>query len=118
MSPLSNTAFDYTALEETVRSQLKTILTTIRRNSRSSTKAIQTIGMALLDAKQHLDHGQLKAWVVSQCGFSMRTAERYMRVAEVFEDKYDFVSHLQPSTIYRLSAKSMSADIVGQVLAR
>src|SRR5215204_394263 len=108
MSPVSSTAFDYTALEETVRSQLKTILTTIRCNSRSSTKAIQTIGMALLDAKQHLEHGQFRAWTLSQCGFSIRTAERYMCAAQFLKDKYDTVSHLQPSTIYRLSAKSMS----------
>ena len=79
---------------------------------------MQSTGLALLDAKQQLDHGQFHGWVLSQCGFSIRTAERYMRAAEFLEDKYDTVSHLQPSTIYRLSAKNMPASVIEQVLAQ
>jgi hypothetical protein len=116
MSPLLKNTFDCTSLNETTSSQLKAILVTIRRNSRATIKSTLAIGMALFDAKRHLDHGQFKAWVHSQCGFSVRTAERYMRAAEILEDKYDTVSHLQLSTIYRLSAKSISQSIVAQIL--
>lgn len=117
MSSSPKRPFDYTTLNETVLTQLKAALATIRRNSRSTVKSTMAIGMALLDAKGHLEHGQFKAWVIAQCGFSIRTAERYMRVAEFLEDKYDTVSHLQLSTIYRLSAKNISASIVAQILA-
>ncbi|WFU16432.1 DUF3102 domain-containing protein [Bradyrhizobium sp. CB3481] len=115
MSSSPKRTFDYTTLNETVLTQLKAALATIRRNSRSTVKSTMAIGMALLDVKRHLEHGQFKAWVIEQCGFSIRTAERYMRVAEFLE--YDTVSHLQLSTIYRLSAKNISASIVAQILA-
>lgn len=118
MSRTRATSFDYTMLNESSAAQLKQILTTIRRNTHSSTRAILSTGMALLEAKRHLQHGQFKEWVCSQCGFCMRTAERYMRAAELLEDKYDTVSHLQPSTLYRLSAKSMPHLILQSVLLR
>ena len=41
-----------------------------------------------------------------------------MRAAEVLEDKFKTWCALQPSTIYRLSAKNMPASVIEQVLAR
>lgn len=117
MSTSPHTTFDYSTLNETASTQVKAALATIRRNSRSTVKAALTIGMALLDAKRILDHGQFKPWVIAQCGFSVRTAERYMRIATLLEDKYDTLSHLQISTIYRLSEKSLPEPILQQILA-
>ena len=110
--------FAYDAFEAPVVVQLKKIANAIGNHTRSGSKSILAVGLALLDAKQPLKHGQFNGWVVSQCGFSIRTAERYMRAAEVLEDKFDTVSHLQPSTIYRLSAKNMPASVIEQVLAQ
>ena len=109
-------AFLYDGLDPTIVKRLKSLETTIQRNGRSTIKAMQSIGLALLDAKAQLNHGQFKGWVVSQCGICIRTAERYMRAAEFLEDKYDTVSHLQPSTIYKLSAKGMPEPVLEQVL--
>jgi hypothetical protein len=41
-----------------------------------------------------------------------------MRTAEFLEDKYDTVSHLQPSTIYRLSAKNIPEQALEGILAQ
>lgn len=109
--------FDYTDIDEPATKRLKSLVEKIRRHSRSSTKIVRDTGLALLDAKRDLKHGKFNAWVLSECGISLRTAERYMRAVEVLEDKSDAVSDLQPSTIYRLSAKNMPASIVAQVLA-
>ena len=114
----SNAEFKYDDLEEPVVIQLKKIACAIGNHTRSGSKKILAIGRALLDAKQPLKHGQFHGWVVSQCGFSIRTAERYMCAALFLKDKYDTVSHLQPSTIYRLSAKTMPPSTAERVLAR
>jgi hypothetical protein len=108
--------FRYDGLDPTIVKLLKGLETTIQRNGRSTINAMQSIGLALLDAKTKLNHGKFKDWVVSQCGICIRTAERYMRAAEFLEDKYDTVSHLQSSTIYRLSAKGISPSVVESVL--
>ena len=109
--------FTYTTLKQPVVEELKCAVDDIRRFTRSGTEPMLAIGMALLKAKRHLDHGQFKGWVTQKCGFSVRTAERYMRVAYALEQKYDTVSHLQPSTIYRLSAKSLPQPVLASVLA-
>ena len=79
-------AFQYDGLAPTTIKLLKTLESTIYRNGRTTIKAMQSIGLALLDAKQQLDHGQFHGWVLSQCGFSIPTAERYIRAAEFLED--------------------------------
>lgn len=117
MSPSPKTTFDYSTLSEAASTQLEKSLATIRKNSRSTVKSAMAIGLALLDAKGHLDHGLFKFWITAQCGFSVRTAERYMRAADFLEDKYDTLSHLQLSTIYRLSAKNLPDPIAEHILA-
>ena len=42
-------------------------------------------GKGLLDAKEQVDHGAWEAWVKENCHFSLRTAQKYMRVAEQWE---------------------------------
>jgi hypothetical protein len=49
--------------------------------------SIVWIGRDLLAVKQMLEHGQFVHWVAKECGFSIRTAQNYMRVAEFFEGK-------------------------------
>jgi hypothetical protein len=39
-------------------------------------------GLALLEAKGKLSHGQFGSWVKANCGFSPRSATNYMKVAE------------------------------------
>lgn len=47
-------------------------------------------GQLLLEAKQAVGHGNWLDWVAKNVKFSVRTAQRYIRLAE----KYDTVTHL------------------------
>ena len=74
-------SFDYGTLEDASIERLTSLLSKIQRTSRTSAKNTLETGKALLDAKSTFGHGNFKLWVESQCGFCMRTAERYMRFA-------------------------------------
>ena len=51
-------------------------------------------GIALTEAKQVVPHGEWAAWVKANCGFSLRTAQKYMEVAA----KWDSLAAKAPST--------------------
>jgi Protein of unknown function (DUF3102) len=87
----------------------------VRSHSRSSTKSIIAIGEALRDAKLHLGHGKFGEWVVAECGFTIRSAQNYMRAAEL-TDKSEIVSLLNPAAIYRLAKPTTPPDVVARVL--
>lgn len=94
---------------------LRKLAEQVRNHSRSSTNSIIAIGKALHDAKQRLSHGKFGEWVVAECGFTMRTAQNYMRAAEL-TDKSEIVSRLNPAAIYRLAKASTPPDVVNRVL--
>jgi hypothetical protein len=87
----------------------------VRSHSRSSTKSIIAIGEALRDAKLHLGHGKFGEWVVAECGFTIRSAQNYMRAAEL-TDKSEIVSLLNPAAIYRLAKPTTPPNVVARVL--
>jgi hypothetical protein len=101
--------------EETDDQYLRKLVEQVRNHSRSSTKSIIAIGKALHDAKQRLGHGIFGEWVVAKCGFTIRTAQNYMRAAEL-TDKSEIVSRLNPAAIYRLAKPSTPPDVVDRVV--
>jgi len=90
---------------------------TIRQHSRSSTKSIIVIGNALLLAKAHLKHGQFTSWVERQCGFTMRTAQNYIRASEFAAFNGEVVALLTPAALYRLAANSTPFEVVSHVIS-
>ena len=96
--------------------ELRVKATTIRSRAGTITPAIIDIGRDLLIAKQTLPHGCLLPWVKAECGFTPRTAQNYMRVAEFADGKCETVSLLTPSAIYALSSKKAPPVVVHQVL--
>jgi len=94
---------------------LRKLAEQVRNHSRSSTKSIIAIGEALRDAKKHLEHGRFVEWVVTECCFTIRTAQNYMRAAEL-TDKSEIVSRLNPAAIYRLAKASTPPDVVDRVV--
>lgn len=94
---------------------LRKLAEQVRNHSRSSTKSIIAIGEALRDAKKHLEHGRFVEWVKAECGFTIRTAQNYMRAAEL-TDKSETVSLLNPAAIYRLAKASTPPDVVDRVV--
>jgi hypothetical protein len=54
-------------------------------------------GELLLEAKEHIPHGQWLPWLEDRCGVTPRAAQMYMRVAKYrasIEIKYEDISHL------------------------
>ena len=84
----------------------------------ATTSAIIETGRDLLAVKQSLEYGQFCVWIPTECGFSTRTAQRYMSAAEFAESKNDTVSLLSPTCLYLLAAKSTPTSVVTEVISR
>src|SRR5262249_5202495 len=78
--------------------------------------AVIEIGRELISIKGQLEHGQFTEWVEIECGFSLRSAENYMRAAAFAVGKSETVSLLRPATAYRLAAKSAPPEVVSAVI--
>jgi hypothetical protein len=110
-------AFDYSELSPKCAEVFRKGAEDIRTLVKATTAAIIEIGERLLILKiMELRHGQFRDWVEAECGFSLRSAERYMRAAKFVKDKNDTVSLLPPATLYAISAKDTSPQIVDRVL--
>jgi hypothetical protein len=109
--------FDYCAMAPEHVADLRQHAARIRERTRITTATIIEIGKELLAAKQHL-HGQFEDWIMAECGFTVRTAENYMRAAKLAEGKSETVSFLPPGIVYRLAAKSTPPELVDQVIER
>ena len=112
MAAYPSAGFNYDALPVLTAKTLRTQATRIRKLVKTTTTTIIEVGHDLIAVKRTLDHGQFGAWVEAECGFSLRTAENYIRAAEFAEGKSEIVSLLPPTTVYRLSSKSAPPDLV------
>ena len=112
MAAYPTAGFNYDALPVLTAKTLRTQATRIRKLVKTTTTTIIEVGHDLIAVKRTLDHGQFGAWVEAECGFSLRTAENYIRAAEFAEGKSEIVSLLPPTTVYRLSSKSAPPDLV------
>ena len=108
--------FDYSPLPATQVDELRAMAKTIRSGTAMMTAAIIDIGRNLLAAKQALAHGRFSPWVEAECGFTLRTAQNYMRVAEFTHGKSETVSLLSPSVIYTMASKKVPLSVVNKVL--
>ena len=112
------TPFNYSNLPAPVAAEVEAATTRIKdRLVRQVTDIIET-GCDLIEVKSKLDHGQFESWLGLSFNMTVRTAQRFMRAAEWAEDKNDTVSHLAPTTIYLLSAKSTPEGVHEQVVER
>ena len=114
---LKASSFECALPEESAR-DLKIAAARIRALSERMTMNIISIGVELIAAKNMLGHGQFGPWLEAEFRWSERTAERFMQAAEVFGEKSDTVSVLDPTAIYLLSAPSTPDKVRKDVLAR
>src|SRR5262245_24719414 len=110
-------AFDYTSLDDATANLAKQVADRIRAHQRQASAAIITIGNDLRLIKDRLGYGLFGEWLRQEFGWHARTAQRFMRAAEVFGDENDNVSVLAPTTIYLLSSKSTPETCVAKVIA-
>jgi hypothetical protein len=88
----------------------------VRDHCRSTTSSIIAIGRALVQAKDRVEHGQFKQWVTSQCEFTIRTAQNYMRAYALASQVGEIVSLLNPAALYQLSASKTPPDAITHVV--
>src|SRR5215831_17957220 len=107
--------FDYDSLSPSVAKFLRGQAERIRH---SYTTSIIRAGKALMEAKRHLSHGAFIRWVRSELGIPVRTTQAYMQVAQWVKDKGAAVTHLPPSVLYILSARSTPCGFTAALLNR
>ena len=112
------TPFTYTDLPAPVAAEVKAATTRIKDRLTKQVKDIIETGHDLIEVKSKLEHGQFERWLDGEFGMAVRTAQRFMRASEWAQGKNDIVSHLTPTTVYMLSAKSAPESVHEQVVER
>jgi len=118
INPTGARCFDYGALAPEVAECLRKQTDRIRTRTKATCLAIIEIGRDLVAVRQSIGHGLFVKWVEAECGFTPRSAQKYMRAAEFAEGKSELSSFLSPTTLYKLSAKSTPPEVIQAVLSR
>jgi hypothetical protein len=106
-------AFNYKTLPADVADCLRQHADKIRQ---TAITAIIEIGNDLIEARQHLEHGQFIEWVETACDLTYRSAANYMSAARFAKDNVQRVAHLSAGVIYKLAAKSTPPEVVSAVI--
>jgi hypothetical protein len=117
VAPAGPFGFDYSSLDHGTACRLKQAAEEIRDAKRGAARSIIHIGVQLLEVKGCLEHGKFGAWLKREFGWSKRTAQSYMRAAEVFGGKSETVADLPHAFIYKLTARSTPPQIREKVVA-
>ena len=110
--------FDYDQLDVETRIVVQQRTDEIRELVRKTAQDIVDIGAKLTEVKNRLGHGHFGAWLDGEFGWTDRTAQRFMSVAERF--KADNLSDVRiaPSALYLLAAPSTPEEAREEALAR
>jgi hypothetical protein len=94
--------FDYRTLPVEKAQALQESRTRIHTEIKNTAESALAIGRELnVVKKKTLPHGAFQAWVESECGFSLRTAQNYMRAARLVSKNANF-ARLPLNTLYRM----------------
>jgi hypothetical protein len=99
--------FNYDLLEAKVAEKVRTSADRIRERVKKTVEDIIDVGNELLAVKEALEHGQFGPWLKAEFGWSERTAQNFMSVAERFKSAKIADLPIQPSAAYFLSAPSV-----------
>jgi hypothetical protein len=99
--------FNYELLETKVAEQVRSSAERIRERVKKTVGDIIEIGNDLLAVKEALEHGQFGPWLKAEFGWSERTAQNFMSVAERFQSAKIAELPIQPSAAYFLAAPSV-----------
>jgi hypothetical protein len=110
--------FDYSILDAEKRTLAQTAANLIRASVKRQLGEVIGAGKQLQLVKDALDHGQFLAWLAAEFSFSERTAQRYMRAAEVYGDINDIMSDLPQGVLYELQAASVPAACRDRIISR
>lgn len=108
-------AFDYREMDEATADEAQAVVSRYRVRARSY---IMDTGRDLLAMKERLEHGLFTRWVEGALGMTPRSAQNYMQAASTLGDKSETVSHLPPTTLYKLAAPSTPSPIREEIVRR
>jgi hypothetical protein len=112
-------AFDYSAIDANLAFNLRRQANRIRTRIGTATQDLIDIGRDLLAAKKHLiGRGDFIKWVEAEVGIARRTAQAYMAIAKLADDKGAAIALLPPTTVHRLASKSAPPEVVSEVVAK
>jgi hypothetical protein len=112
--------FDYSPLEARVADKVRASAETIRRTVQKTIEDIIVVGQELLAVKEDVGHGRFGTWLRAEFGWTERTAQNFMSVAERFGSNTKLLSDLtiQPTAAYLLAAPSAPDEARQQAIKR
>lgn len=111
-------AFDYSVLDTATATTARAAVERISGFHRQLVTDVTEIGKALVQVKDCLGHGHFLPWLQAEFGWTERTAQNYMSVAQRFGPKSETLSYLPLSVIYRLASPSTPDDVRDQIIGR
>src|ERR1019366_3431295 len=76
--------FDYDALAPEIAAMVQKTAAAIRQGHQRQVDEVIAAGLALIEVKKALPHGDFGKWIEAEFGWSERTALNYVRVAETY----------------------------------
>jgi hypothetical protein len=100
--------FDYSPIEGKAADLARMAAERIRERLKKTLIDIIEVGNDLTAVKEALPHGQFGPWLRAEFGWTERTAQNFMAVAQAFGPKNEMISDLtiQPTAAYLLAAPS------------
>lgn len=110
--------FDYEKLNADIRTVVQQSTREIKNLMRRTTEDVISIGQKLFNVKAQLGHGNFRKWLKSEFNWSVKTANRFMHVAENF--KCVTLTHLDitDSALYFLASPSTPQEARIKALQR
>ena len=99
--------FNYDLLETKVAEKVRSSADRIRERVKKTVEDIIEVGHDLLAVKEALEHGHFGPWLRAEFGWSERTPQNFMSVAERFKSAKIADLPIQPSAAYFLAAPSV-----------
>jgi hypothetical protein len=99
--------FNYDLLETKLADKVRSAADRIRERVKKTVEDIIEVGNDLLAVKEALPHGQFQPWLKAEFGWSERSAQNFMSVAENFKSAKNADLPIQPSAAYLLAASSV-----------
>lgn len=109
--------FDYSAFSPSDADFLKKTATRVRKLIQRTTPVLIEIGDYLTNAKEKMPHGQFGKFCLDEVGIDLRSAENYMKLAELAKVyPPSLVSQLPARAGYKMGEKSAPAEIVAEIM--
>lgn len=112
---VSAASFDYAGIPPAGILVLRAASTEIRTRIKRQNEAIIATGEQLRTAKELLQ-GRFVEWIGTELDMSVRTAQNYMRAAEVWSLECATVAHLPPNILYLTAAKSTPDEVRAEIV--